>query len=112
MVVFVNGVNGFSVGRKKSFNKFVGVEISEIVNLFADADKTDRQVHLPGDAGNNSSFGRTVKFGQRHTGNANGVIEQLGLGDTILTSGCIYDQQHFVRSTFELLVHDALDLFQ
>lgn len=62
------------MARKKGINEFPGVKITQIVELFADTNKTNRNPAFPADIGDNAALGGTVEFRQGQTGNPHGLF--------------------------------------
>jgi len=49
--------------RKQGVNKFTRIKITEIVELFADTDETNRDFTFPADISDDAALGSAVKLG-------------------------------------------------
>ena len=72
---------------EEGFDKCFGVERFQVVDLFADADKLDRQADSLTDGDDHAAFGGAVEFGQHDAGAVDGFGKALGLADAGLAGG-------------------------
>lgn len=110
---FDNGCNRL-MKLKKRLHKRLGGEILQIVDLLPHADVCQGDVQRAADTHGDASLGRAVQFGKGKTGDVQGLVEQGGLGNGILTGGGIQDQKNFMGGLGDFFgdgPFDLLDLF-
>src|SRR5665213_3082991 len=88
-----------SGGSEQGVDEGLGVEVDEVARTFAESDQLDREAEFALDGHHDPALGRAVQFGQHHPGDVDGIEEDLGLGQAVLTGGGVEHQEHLGHVT-------------
>src|SRR5512135_2833956 len=83
---------------EQRFGEGFGVERTQVVRFFADADVPDRGGDLPRHGEDDPSFRRPVELGERDPRHTREFLERLRLRDRVAPAGRVEDEEHFVGS--------------
>src|ERR1700674_4581989 len=87
-------------------------ERDEIVDRFANADVSNRQLQLAGNGNGDAALGGSVQLGQHDTVHTGGVHELARLNQTVLSHGRVEHEQHVVRRPGDLARGDTPNLVE
>src|SRR3569833_1855803 len=100
------------LAREQGLDEIAGIERPQVVDAFADADETDRQLHLLGNCENNAALGGAVELGEDEAGETYRLVELARLIERILAGAGVDHEQGLVRRGGLELGHHAFDLFE
>ena len=86
------------------------IELFEILQLFAGADKTCWNSKFVLNGNDDSAFAAAIKFGRDQAGQSNGLVKLARLGEGVSTGGGIDNQQCFMWRLRVILGETALYL--
>jgi len=72
------------------------VEGDDVFEFFADACVDDWEFEFGGDGQDDAAFGCAVQLGEDDAGDVCGFGEEAGLGEAVLSSGGVHDEQGLV----------------
>src|SRR3569833_2622362 len=98
------------LAREQGLDEIAGIERPQVVDAFADADETDRQLHLLGNCENNAALGGADELGEDEAGATYRLVELARLIERNLAGAGVDHAQGLVRRgglEFWLLAFDG-----
>ena len=95
---------------EQRLDEAVGVERQEVVGLLPHPDEADRDAEVVLDREHDPALGRRVELGEHDAGQADGLVERLGLGQAVLAGRGIEDEERVDVGAGQALVDDAAHL--
>src|SRR3569623_253952 len=100
------------LAREQGLDEIAGIEGPQVIDAFADADETDRQLHLLGNCEDDAALGGAVELGEDEAGETYRLVELARLIERILAGAGVDHEQGLVRRGGLELGHHAFDLFE
>src|SRR5690348_8223615 len=105
-VVFVHGL------IEKGIRVRLGVKGNQIVDLFAGADKANRQAQLARNGDDDAAFRGAIELGENNPRNAHGRGEFAGLRQAVLSRGRVENEENIVWRAGDHFGRSALHFFE